>query len=170
MKASILSKDLNGISFVNKILDFEGEKVSFQIWDNTFSKQSSYYSSCYLRGCICCIIICDISRKNCEGELRGRPNRKTTWVLGWSSWTKKTSKWRAAWSLRTKWTWSPTLRCSETEPTSSSWFAIISTSQTFTFVRSKRTLPKKSKTFFWKSANRFGKISSAIRDILKSLR
>lgn len=67
LKASILSKDLNGISFVNKVLEFENDKVNFQIWDNTFTKQTSYYSSCYMRGCLCCIIICDISKPQCEG-------------------------------------------------------------------------------------------------------
>lgn len=76
LKASILSRDLNGISFVNKIIDFDKEKVCFQIWDNTFSKQSSYYSSCYLRGCICCIIICDISKNNCDGNIINNINKR----------------------------------------------------------------------------------------------
>jgi hypothetical protein len=69
LKASILSKDLNGISFVNKIFEFDKEKVCFQLWDNTFSKQSSYYSTCYMRGCITCIVFCDISKSQCEGRV-----------------------------------------------------------------------------------------------------
>lgn len=70
--SSILSRDLNGISFINKTMTFgegdEKEKVNFQLWDNTFYKESSYYSSCYLRGTLLCLIFCDISKRNCDGK------------------------------------------------------------------------------------------------------
>lgn len=67
LKESLISKDLNGISFVNKNIIIDDENVCFQIWDNTFHQQSSYYTSCYLRGSVLCIIVCDVSEDNFEG-------------------------------------------------------------------------------------------------------
>jgi hypothetical protein len=61
-------RELNGIFFQNKIMNFDEENICFQVWDNTYTTQTSYFTCYYLRDSLFCIVMCDLSDSNFIGR------------------------------------------------------------------------------------------------------